>query len=95
MGCVVNASSTTSCGALRDNLWALGGELMRRRYDDDELTRGDVKDALRQLIDGDAGPLIWPHITESQQDALDATCRKLNRFLRDRAAMRSSVPRED
>ena len=75
----------------RDNLWSLGGELIRRRYDDDELARQGVKDALRQLIEGDGGPLIWPHITESEQDALDATCRKLNRFLRDCAAADASA----
>ena len=75
----------------RDNLWTLGGELIRRRYDDDELARQDVKDALRQLIEGEDGPLIWPRITESEQDALDATCRKLNRFLCDCAAADASA----
>jgi hypothetical protein len=75
----------------RDNLWSLGGELIRCRYDDDDLAKQDVKDALLQLIDGDDGPLIWPRITESEQNSLDATCRKLNRFLRDCAAADSSV----
>jgi len=65
----------------RDNLWALGGELIRRRYEDDEFARMDVKDALRQLIEGDGGPLIWPRITEAEQDSLDVTCRKLHRFM--------------
>jgi hypothetical protein len=66
----------------RDNLWALGGELIRRRYDDDGLARQGVTDAIAQLIEGDSGPLIWPSITEAQQDSLDATCRKLDRFMR-------------
>ena len=70
----------------RDNLWTLGGELIRCRYDDDELARKNVKHALRQLIAGDGGPLMWPRITEPEQDSLDATCRKLNRFWRDSAA---------
>lgn len=70
----------------RDNLWTLGGELIRCRYDDDELASKHVKHALRQLIEGDSGPLMWPRITEAQQDSLDATCRKLNRFWRDSAA---------
>ena len=65
----------------RDNLWTLGGELIRRRYEDDELARRDVKDALNQLIGGDGGPLVWPRITEAEQDSLDATCRKLSRFM--------------
>jgi hypothetical protein len=89
------ALAKTTVRRHRDNLWSLGGELIRRRYDDDELARQDVKDALRQLIEGDGGPLIWPHITESEHDALDATCRKLNRFLRDRAAADSSASRDD
>jgi hypothetical protein len=67
----------------RDNLWVLGGELIRRRYDDDELARLDVKDALQQLIGSDGGPLICPRISESEQDSLDATCRKLHRFMRE------------
>ncbi len=74
----------------RDNLWSLGGELIRRRYNDDELARQDAEGALRQLIEGDGGPLMWPRISESEQDSLDATCRKLNRFIRDSAATDSS-----
>ena len=57
----------------RDNLWTLGGELIRCRYDDDELASKHVKHALRQLIEGDGGPLMWSRITEAQQDSLDAT----------------------
>lgn len=74
----------------RDNLWSLGGELIRRRYNDDELARQAAEGALRQLIEGDGGPLMWPRISESEQDSLDATCRKLNRFIRDSAATDSS-----
>jgi hypothetical protein len=68
----------------RDNLWVLGGELIRRRYDDDELARLAVKDALQQLIGSDGGPLICPRISESEQDSLDVTCRRLHRFMRER-----------
>ena len=70
----------------RDNLWTLGGELIRCRYDDDEFAKTHVEDALRQLTQDDGGPLMWPRITELEQDSLDATCRKLNRFLRGSAA---------
>ena len=70
----------------RDNLWTLGSELIRCRYDEDELARKNVKDALLQLTQDDGGPLMWPRITELEQDSLDATCRKLNRFLRGSAA---------
>ena len=70
----------------RDNLWTLGGELIRCRYDDDELAKRHIKDALRQLTQDDSGPLMWPRITEAEQASLDATCRKLNRFMRESAA---------
>ena len=75
----------------RDNLWALGGELIRYRYEDDELARLDVTQAIRQLIERDSGPLMWPRISESEQDSLDSTCRKLNRFMHDSAAAHSSA----
>lgn len=75
----------------RDKLWLLGGELIRCRYDDNELARQDVRDAIRQLIKRDSGPLMWPRITESEQDSLDATCRKLNRFMSESAAADSSA----
>ena len=67
----------------RDNLRTLGGELIRCRYDDDALAKKEAKHALCELIEGDGGPLMWPRISESQQDSLDATCRKLSRFWRD------------
>jgi hypothetical protein len=74
----------------RDNLWTLGGELIRCRYDDDELANTHVKDALRQLIEGDGGPLMWPRISEPEQDSLDTTCRKLDRFWRESAVDNTS-----
>jgi hypothetical protein len=67
----------------RDNLWVLGGELVRRRHEHSDLARQDVTSAIQQLIADDGGPLIYPRISESQQDSLDATCRKLHRFMRD------------
>lgn len=74
----------------RDNLWTLGGELIRCRYEDDGLANKPVKAALRQLIEGGGGPLMWPRITEAQQDSLDATCRKLDRFWRESTASNPS-----
>jgi hypothetical protein len=74
----------------RDNLWSLGGELIRCRYDDEDLANKNVKDALQQLIEGDGGPLMWPRITEAEQDSLDATCRKLDRFMRGSVATRKT-----
>ena len=65
----------------RDNLWLLGGETIRRRYEDDDLARQDIVTALRRLIDDEGGPFMLPRISEAEQTSLDATCRKLHRFL--------------
>jgi hypothetical protein len=70
----------------RDNLWLLGGELIRLRYEDDEVAQKDVAVALQQLVDRDGGPLVCPRISESEQESLDATCRKLHRFMVDSSA---------
>jgi hypothetical protein len=66
----------------RDHLWMLGGEVIRRRHGDPDLAKQPVHDLLRDLIKEDGGPLIWPRIAESEQNAFDATCRKLDRFLK-------------
>jgi hypothetical protein len=65
----------------RDNIWLLGGELIRRRHTDDDLRRQPVAAALQQLVEGGGGPLIGPGITESEQESFDVTCRKFYRFL--------------
>lgn len=65
----------------RDHLWMLGGEIIRRCYDEPELRRQPATTILLRYIDDECGPLIWPKITEQQQNAFDGTCRKLLRFL--------------
>ena len=65
----------------RDHLWLLGGELIRRRYDDPNLKKIPTHKAIGLLIEEDGGPLIWPRITETEQNAFDATCRKLYKYL--------------
>lgn len=64
----------------RDHLWMLGGEVIRRRQENSTLRRVAVERATFALLEEDGGPLIWPRISESEQDAFDATCRKLYRF---------------
>jgi hypothetical protein len=65
----------------RDHLWMLGGEIIRRFHADPTLRRKSINTVLLESLDPDGGPLIWPRITEQQQDSLDATCRKLYQFL--------------
>ena len=70
----------------RDHLWMLGGELIRRRHEEPELKSRSVSSLIAELIDDETGPLIWPRISESAQDAFDGTCRQLHRFLSNAAA---------
>ena len=64
----------------RDHIEMLGGEVIRRRYDDPDLAKLPVDELLSNLIEEEGGPLIWPRITETAQRSFDATCRKLYRF---------------
>ena len=70
----------------RDHLQMLGGEIIRRHHDHPCLAKRPVRDVMLDLIDDESGPLIWPRITESAQNAFDATCRKLYRFLQQQGA---------
>ena len=74
-------SSKTSFNRHRDNLWLVGGELIRLRHDRTDLRRMRIERLIRLLVEEDGGPLIWPRISETEQNAIDVTCRKLYRFL--------------
>lgn len=65
----------------RDNVWLLGGELIQRRYEDGKLRKMAIPVALKALVSEHGGPLIYPRISETEQNAFDATYRKLHRFL--------------
>lgn len=65
----------------RDNIWLLGGEMIRRRYEDAACATLTVKALLTALVAEDGGPFVGSSISESEQDAFDATCRKLYRFM--------------
>ena len=65
----------------RDHLWMLGGEVIRRRQENPYLRRLLVEKVTFALLEEEGGPLIWPRITEQEQNSFDATCRKLYRFL--------------
>jgi hypothetical protein len=65
----------------RDHLWMLGGEIIRRLHDNPAAQRNCAKAIILPFMDPECGPLIWPRITQQQQDAFDATCRKLYAYL--------------
>jgi hypothetical protein len=64
-----------------DNLWALGGEIIRWLHQDSSLRRKDIAQILDLRIDEEGGPLVYAHESEEAlQRSLDSTCRKLYRF---------------
>jgi hypothetical protein len=69
----------------RDNLWLLGGEIIRDLNDTPKLRKRPVAKLIRQAIANDEGPLIHGGFSEQEQRSFDSTCKKLNRFLAARA----------
>ncbi len=63
-----------------DNLWRLGGEIIRDLNDDPPRRKIPADRLLRQAIHADGGPLLY-HGSEAEQRSFDSTCRKLHRFL--------------
>jgi hypothetical protein len=65
----------------RDNIWALGGEVISRLQMDSGVRRRPIEQVVLDLIANDGGPLLSHGQSEAQQRSFDATCRKLFRFL--------------
>ena len=73
--------SRTTLRRHRDNIWVLGGEVIRRLQMDSGLRRRPVEQVVADLIGEDGGPLLSHRQSEAEQRAFDATCRRLFRFL--------------
>lgn len=73
--------SRTTLRRHRDNIWVLGGEVIRRLQMDSGLRRMPVEQVVLDLIGEDGGPLLSHQQSEAEQRGFDATCRKLFRFL--------------
>jgi len=69
----------------RDNLWLLGGEIIRDINETPKLRKRPAQELIRQAIANDEGPLIHGGFSEQEQRSFDSTCKKLNRFLAARA----------
>ena len=77
------ASSSLSPKTIRkhvDNLWMLGGEIIRDLHYDPSLRKMAADRLLRNVIHEDGGPLVH-NGSEEEQRSFDSTCRKLHRFL--------------
>jgi hypothetical protein len=65
----------------RDNLWYLGGELIRDLNDDPGLRREPIAKLLLCVLDTEGGPPLCHRTDHDEQMSFDSTCRKLHRFL--------------
>ena len=63
-----------------DNLWSLGGEIIRDLHYDPSLRKLSAERLLRQAIHEYGGPSVH-NGSEELQRSFDSTCRKLHRFL--------------
>src|SRR5271165_7390129 len=75
----------------RDNIWALGGEVISRLQMDSALRRRPIEQVVLSLIGDDGGPLLSHGQSEVEQRSFDTTCRKLFRFLNAREISRHSA----
>ena len=66
----------------RDNLWLLGGELIRDLHEAPRLRKRPIAEVVLAALDDEGGPLISHGACEDQQRSFDATCRKLYHFLK-------------
>lgn len=76
------ASASLSPKTIRrhvDNLWLLGGEIIRDLNYNPSLRRLPADRLLSKVIHEDGGPLLYSG-SEAEQRSFDATCRKLHRF---------------
>lgn len=64
-----------------DNLWTLGGEIIRDLNENPSLRRKSIEQILADAIDEGGGPLLSGMASEEQQRSFDSTCRKLFQFL--------------
>jgi hypothetical protein len=65
-----------------DNLWSLGGEIIRDLNENPSLRRKSIEQTLANRIDDEGGPLVYALESEEPlQRSFDSTCRKLRRFL--------------
>jgi hypothetical protein len=63
-----------------DNLWVLGGEIIRDLNETPSLRKVPTERLLSDLIE-DGGPLLYHCDSEEQQRSFESTCRKFQRFL--------------
>ncbi|MDO8271249.1 MAG: hypothetical protein Q7U82_04905 [Gammaproteobacteria bacterium] len=64
----------------RDNLWMLGGEIIRDLHETPQLRKRPAREVVLATVDGGEGPLLHGG-SEQEQRSFDSTCKKMYRFL--------------
>ena len=65
-----------------NNLWLLGGEIIRDLHETPALRKVPVETLVFNMIQ-DGGPILYHNDSEEQQRSLESTCRKFCRFLKE------------
>ena len=60
-----------------DNIWLLGGEIVRLASLDSAIRRLKGRELVLRFVDEEGGPLLHGGATEQEQRSFDGTCRKL------------------
>jgi hypothetical protein len=63
-----------------DNLWVLGGEMIRDLHETPSLRKVPIETLVFQVIQ-DGGPILYHNDSEAQQRSFESTCSKFRRFL--------------
>jgi hypothetical protein len=67
-----------------NNLWVLGGEIIRTLNDTPSLRKVSIDDLVFDVVE-DGGPLPYGCDSEAEGRSFESTCRKLRRFLEQQA----------
>lgn len=77
---LARSRSRKTLRAHRDNLHALGGQMIRVWHEQPHLRKRGILRMLREAIGDDGGPIVYPPLTETDQRSFDSTCKLLSRF---------------
>ena len=80
MGLIEQGLSAKTVRRHLDNLWAIGGEVVRRFNDEPHLRHEPARQLLLDAVEMGEAPL-FPHATEADRPSADTTARKLLKFL--------------
>jgi hypothetical protein len=70
-----------------NNLWLLGGEIIRELNFERDQREKTASELLKDSVDDEGGPYCRHLETEAEMKSFDATCKKLNAYLEKRRSI--------